>query len=32
MSGTTEAFSCAKVDALLMDVYWNQTDGVSVVF
>ena len=32
MSGTTEAFSRVKLDALLKDVGWNLTDGVSVLF
>lgn len=32
MSGTTEAFSRVKIDALLKDVGWNLTDGVSVLF
>ena len=29
---TSEAFSRAKIDALLTDVGWNITDGVSVLF
>ena len=28
MTGTTEAFSRVKIDALLKDVGWNLTDGV----
>ena len=32
MSGTTEAFSRVKIDALLKDAGWNLTDGVSVLF
>ena len=32
MSGTTEAFSRVKIDALLRDAGWNLTDGVSVLF
>ena len=31
MSPTTEAFSRVKIDALLKDVGWNLTDGVSVL-
>ena len=31
MSGTTEAFSRVKIDALLKDAGWNLTDGVSVL-
>ena len=30
MSGTTEAFSRVKIDALLKDAGWDLTDGVSV--
>ena len=29
---TTEAFSRVKIDALLKDVEWNLTDGVSILF
>ena len=32
MSGTTEAFSRVKIDALLRDAGWDLTDGVSVRF
>ena len=32
MSGTTEAFSRVKIDALLSDAGWSLTDGVSVLF
>ena len=32
MSGTTEAFSRVKIDALLRDAGWNLTDGSSVLF
>ena len=32
MTGTTEAFSRVKIDALLKDAGWNLTDGVSVLF
>ncbi len=32
MSGTTEAYSRVKIDALLKDAGWNLTDGVSVLF
>ena len=32
MSGTTEAFSRVKIDALLKDAGWDLTDGVSVLF
>ncbi|MYA17164.1 MAG: restriction endonuclease subunit R [Gammaproteobacteria bacterium] len=32
MSGTTEAFSRVKIDALLRDAGWELTDGVSVRF
>ncbi len=32
MSGTTEAFARAKIDALLEDAGWNLTDGSSVLF
>ena len=32
MSGTTEAFSRVKIDALLKDAGWNLTDGSSVLF
>ena len=32
MSGTTEAFSRVKIDALLNDAGWELTDGVSVRF
>ena len=32
MSGSTEAFSRVKIDALLGDAGWNLTDGVSVLF
>ena len=32
MSGTTEAFSRVKIDALLQDAGWNLSDGVSVLF
>ena len=32
MTGTTEAFSRVKIDALLGDAGWNLTDGVSVLF
>ena len=32
MSGTTEAFSRVKIDALLEDAGWSLTDGVSVLF
>ena len=32
MTGTTEAFSRVKIDALLADAGWNLTDGVSVLF
>ena len=32
MSGTTEAFSRVKIDALLRDAEWDLTDGVSVRF
>ena len=32
MTGTTEAFSRVKIDALLRDAGWNLTDGVSVLF
>ena len=32
MTGTTEAFSRARIDALLGGAGWNPTDGVSVLF
>ncbi len=32
MSGRTEAFSRVKIDALLRDIGWDLTDGVSVRF
>lgn len=32
MSGTTEAFARAKIDALLGDAGWDLTDGASVLF
>ena len=32
MSRTTEAFSRAKIDALLTDAGWDLTDGTSVLF
>ena len=32
MAKTTEAFSRAKIDALLGDAKWNLTDGASVLF
>ena len=32
MSGTTEAFARAKIDALLKDAGWKLTDGSSVLF
>ena len=32
MSGTTEAFSRVRIDALLGDAGWNLTDGSSVLF
>ena len=32
MTGTTEAFSRVKIDALLEDAGWDLTDGVSVLF
>ena len=32
MSGTTEAFSRVKIDALLTDADWNPTEDVSVPF
>ena len=32
MTGTTEAFSRARIDALLKGAGWNPTDGVSVLF
>jgi len=32
MIGTTEAFSRARIDALLKGAGWNPTDGVSVLF
>lgn len=32
MNGTTEAFSRARIDALLKDASWNLTDGSSVLF
>ena len=32
MSGSTEAFSRVKIDALLKDSGWNLSDGVSVLF
>ena len=32
MSGKTEAFARAKIDALLKDAGWNITDGSSVLF
>ena len=32
LSGTTEAFSRLKIDALLRDAGWNLTDGVSFRF
>ena len=32
MSGTTEAFSRVKIDALRRDSGWDVTDGVSVRF
>ena len=31
MSGTTEAFSRVKIDALLRDAGWDLTDGVGVL-
>ena len=32
MTGTTEAFSRVKIDALLKDAGWDLTDGTSVLF
>ena len=32
MTGTTEAFSRVKIDALLADAGWELTDGTSVLF
>ncbi len=32
MTGTTEAFARAKIDALLKDAGWDITDGASVLF
>ena len=32
MTGTTEAFSRVRIDALLKDAGWDLTDGVSVLF
>ena len=32
MTGTTEAFSRVRIDALLADAGWNLTDGTSVLF
>ena len=32
MAATTEAFSRAKIDALLVDAGWDLADGVSVLF
>ena len=32
VSGTTEAFARARIDALLQDAGWNVTDGTSVLF
>ena len=32
MAGTTEAFSRARIDALLTDAGWDLTDGTSVLF
>ena len=32
MTGTTEAFSRVKIDALLADAGWDLTDGISVLF
>ena len=32
MSGTTEAFTQVKIDALLKDTGWNLTDGSSMLF
>ena len=32
MTGTTEAFARAKIDALLKDAGWDVTDGASVLF
>lgn len=32
MSGTTETFARAKIDALLRDAGWDITDGASVLF
>ena len=32
MTGTTEAFSRVRIDALLGDAGWNPTDGASILF
>ena len=32
MSGSTEAFSRTRIDALLKDASWNLADGLSVLF